>query len=88
MMITEYRALIYLRFIYFSPLVTHLLKPNAYKTRYKTLYRTLYGILYKTLYKFVYKFTHKCLGSDPGPRPQWELLGPGPDPRHLYMNLS
>ena len=63
---TPYRALIYLRFIYFSPSVTHLLKPNAYKTLYKTLYGTLYGTLYrtlyKTLYKFMYKFMCKCLG--------------------------
>ena len=48
-----------------------------YKTLYgfmcRSLYGTLYGTLYKTLYKFMYKFMYRCLGSGPGPRPQWEL---------------
>ena len=40
----------------------------------------MYKFMYNFMYKFMYKFIYKCLGSGLGPRPQWELLGPGPGP--------
>ena len=33
----------------------------------------MYSFMYNFMYNSMYKFMYKCLGSGPGPRPQWEL---------------
>ena len=53
-----------------------------FKFMYKFMYGFMYGFTYKFMYnkcmykfmhKFMYRFMYRCLGSGPGPRPQWEL---------------
>ena len=47
--------------------------------------------MYKFMYGFMYNFMYKCLGSGPGPRPQWELgqaQDQGPTPPNEALGVQ
>ena len=76
-----YRALIYLRFIYFCLLIAHLLLA----TMYKFMYNFINKFMYKLIYKFMYKFTWDPARAQGLSRSCWALVpalaGPWPSSR-------